>query len=278
MAAERNQEMSERPVRIGIIGYGAIGQQIASQGFGPKTEHRISSILVKPEYADAYSQREDLPFVTDVAAFLDRHPDLVIECAGSMALRELGTCVLEAGCDIVAASASALVDDALRARLVSCARSAGRSLYVPSGAIGAADALSAMRLAGLESVVYRGIKQPAAWRGSSAESLLDLDAVEDRQRFFQGTARAAAVAFPKNANVAATIGLAGLGLDATTVELFADPVVAGNCHEVEAHGVTGGFTFRMVGRPSADNARTSALTAYSLVHSALTRSAAIVLR
>ena len=268
--------MSTRQVRIGIIGYGAIGQQIAAQGLGP--EHCISSILVKPEYAGAYSQREDLPFVTDVATFLDGRPDLVIECAGSTALGELGTRILEAGCDIVAASASALVDDGLRARLESCARSAGRSLYVPSGAIGAADALSAMRLAGLQRVVYRGIKQPAAWRGSLAESLLDLDAVEVRQRFFQGTAREAADAFPKNSNVAATTGLAGLGLDATTVELFADPVIAGNCHEVEADGVTGNFSFRMVGRPSPDNARTSALTAYSLVHSAVTRSAAIVLR
>jgi aspartate dehydrogenase len=270
--------MSGLPVRIGIIGYGAIGQQITARGLGPKAEHYICAILVKPEYAGAYSQREDLPFVTDVATFLDRHPDLAIECAGSTALRQMGERVLQAGCDIVAASASALVDDALRARLASCARSAGRSLYVPSGAIGAADALAAMRLAGLQSVVYRGIKQPAAWRGSLAESVVDLDRVEVRQRFFQGTAREAAEAFPKNANVAATIGLAGLGLDATTVELFADPAIAGNCHEVEANGVTGGFTFRMLGRPSPDNAKTSALTAYSLVHSALTRSAAIVLR
>jgi aspartate dehydrogenase len=270
--------MRNRQVRIGIIGFGAIGQQITSQGFAASENHRLCAVLVKPEYAAAYASREDILFVSDLPAFLNQQLDLVIECAGNTALGKLAEPVLEAGCDIVAASASALVDDALRARLSDCARRGGTSLLIPSGAIGAADALGAMRLAGLRRVVYRGIKQPGAWRGSMAERLCDLGAVTVRQRFFQGTARQAAESFPKNANVAATIGLAGIGLDATAVELFADPTIAGNCHEVEAGGVTGGFTFRMVGQPSSDNARTSALTAFSLMHSALTRSAAIVLR
>ena len=94
-------------------------------------------------------------------------------------------------------------------------------------------------------------RRRAAWRGSPAEKLADLDRLTERTLLYEGTARDAALGFPQNANVAATIALAGLGFEATRVELVADPNAPGNIHEIEAEGATGKVAIRLAGEPSA---------------------------
>ncbi|MGM0562565.1 MAG: aspartate dehydrogenase [Pseudomonadota bacterium] len=252
---------------IGLIGFGGIGRALLDNLKHLETPDRVVSILVRPQYVDGLRAEfvGDCRFVGDLNEFVKRSPTLVVECAGSAALNDYGAPLLRQGIDLVAASSGALVDPALYETLTKAARSGQGRLMVPSGAIGAIDALAAMALAGLKSVTYRGIKPVAAWKGTAAEEHCNLDRLSSAQVFFQGNARKAASLFPKNANVAAIVGLAGLGLDSTQVELIADPGAQSNIHEINAEGSTGSLELRMSGVASTSNARTSALTVFSLL-------------
>ncbi|MCP5266643.1 MAG: aspartate dehydrogenase [Burkholderiaceae bacterium] len=261
-------------MRIGIIGYGAIGQAL-HRCLRAHASITVAGILVRPGGAARIGEI-GIPVCEDISSLLALDVSLVAECAGHEALRTHGLACLAAERDLVAISAGALADDALRDALGAAARSAGRQLIVPAGAIGALDLLQAGRLAGLDSVRYVGRKPPAGWRGSPAEECIDLDAVNAATPFFEGSARDAARLYPRNANVAATVALASLGLDAVRVELVADPDAPGNVHEVVAEGAAGRLQLRTESKPSLENPRTSMITAYSVAHAILDRRHAIV--
>ncbi|MEM7083006.1 MAG: aspartate dehydrogenase, partial [Pseudomonadota bacterium] len=170
----------------------------------------------------------------------------------------------------------ALADDTLRQSLRDQAAQHATQLQVVSGAVGALDALSAARAGGLRSVLYRGIKPPVGWLGSPAEERLDLANLKTASTHFRGTARDAALAYPKNANVAAAIALAGAGFDETQVELIADPRAHLNRHEINVSGEFGRFSFVIDGQALPDNPKSSALTAMSVVSALGRLNAAIV--
>jgi len=261
---------------VALVGFGGIARTVV-EAFGQEGRSgRLGPVLVRPARAADVAEAGLAP-VTTVEDLIAARPGIVAECAGQAAVAEVGPAVLEAGIDLAVISIGALADPRLADRLTGAAVAGGAQVILPAGAIGAVDALAAMRLAGLARVTYRSRKPPAAWKGSPAEDLANLEALAEATVLFRGTAREAATRFPKNANVAATVALAGTGLDATQVELVADPAAAGNTHEIEAESAAGRFRLEIQGRPSPTNPATSALTGWSLARALLNRSARIVL-
>jgi aspartate dehydrogenase len=266
-------------IGFGLIGYGGVAfDMLAALRSADAAEPRLLGVLVRPGRAGAARQRlGDVTCVQSSDALLALQPEIVVEAAGHGALASHGAAVLARGIDLVVASVGALADEELFECLRAAATAGGARMLLPAGAIGGVDALAAMRLAGLSAVRYRSIKPPVAWRGTPAERLVDLDRLPARTPFYEGTARAAALDYPQNANVAATIALAGLGFERTRVELVADPAAPGNLHEIEAEGATGRIAIRLQGKPSASNPKTSALTAPSLARAIVNRTASIVI-
>ena len=116
-----------------------------------------------------------------------------------------------------------------------------------------------------------------AWANTPVATLVDLAALTEPVTFFAGNARDAALRFPQNANVAASVALAGAGFEATQVELVADPAATGNRHRIMAEGAFGAFEFSVMGRVLPDNPKTSMLAPFSLARSVLDLRACVAL-
>lgn len=247
------------PLRIGFIGNGGITRSVreALSGTGG-VDHSVVAILARS------SCRADEPLLAHASDLIATAPAVVIECAGHGAVREYGEDILRAGIPLILVSTGALADAALQDRLIAAARAGGTAIILAPGAMAGIEALAAARIGGLTHVRYVGSKPPLAWRGTPAEDLLDLANLASAQSFFRGTAREAALAYPKNSNVCATIALAGLGFERTDVELRADPGVTKNVHHLSFAGADGQFAVEVAGEPSRTNPKTSALTAHSI--------------
>lgn len=251
---------------VALIGYGAIAQEVLKH-IGDDEPARIAAIVVRPGRVeevratvagrgiDVVSSLDDLPAA----------PDLVAECAGHSAVRDYGAVVLSRGIDFLVISIGSLADADLYESLERAARDGGAKLVLAAGAVAGADALAAARVGGLTRVTYTSRKPPRAWKGTPAEEVCDLDTVSEETTLYEGTADEAARRYPQNANVAATIALAGAGFDGTAVRLVADPAAGGNIHQLEAEGAFGSVSIEIRGKPLPDNPKTSTLAAHSVI-------------
>lgn len=248
-------------MHLGLIGYG----NIASTLVGLLDGVRVTALARPGRAAAAAGALPGAEVIEDVDALIAARPDLVVECAGQQAVFDSVLPLLRAGIDVVVVSIGALADDALHGALTEAARAGGARVILPSGAIGGIDLLSALSPSGETQVRYTGTKPPAAWKGTPAEDALDLDGLTSRAVFFEGTARDAARTYPKNANVAATLALAGGGFDRMQVALVADPEATGNLHAYSVETPAARFDIRIENKPSSGNVKTSAATIYSVL-------------
>ncbi len=227
---------------------------------------QVVKVLVRPESTTASLQLpEGATFAFSSDELLAAPLDLVVECAGHLALKNIGAAVLASGTDLLIASVGALANASVEELLLLAAKNSGAKLRIPSGALGGLDVLGAAKLAGIDSVVYSSRKHPSAWKGTPAEKILDLDTMKEAVTFFTGDARTAALDFPQNANVAAAVAMSGIGFEKTQVELMADPSASGNTHVIHALGKFGEISVTINGKTLANNPKTSMLAPLSLV-------------
>ena len=251
-------------MRLGIIGDGAIGKYVRDKAL--ERGHVIRALLLRSERMQNPAEALFDTLCVSRVADLPDDIDHMIDCAGHAALQTYGPDILRCGTDLTTVSLGALADADLFRSLEQAATEGGSRLHLASGAIGALDCLRAARVGNLQSVTYIGRKPPQSWKGSPAETRLDLDNLTaGANTHFDGSARDAATEYPKNANVAAAVALAGIGFDDTQVKLIADPDISENIHEVRATGDFGSFSFEIRGHSLPDNPRSSALAAMSVI-------------
>jgi aspartate dehydrogenase len=184
---------------------------------------------------------------------------------------------MAAGIDLVIVSTGSLADRTLWDEVSAASARGAAKVRLVAGALPGIDALAAAKLAGLTSVTLTSSKPPHAWKGTPAETTYDLDKIVAATVLYAGNARDAALTFPKNANVAATAALAGIGFEKTRVMLVADPAVTQNVHHLEATGAFGAMSLEIHANPSPDNPKTSHMAALSIMRVLENEVAAIVI-
>ena len=248
-----------------IIGCGSIGLEVINR-LNHDPAFKNTQILVRQnKFEKTLTEVGEKGRVVTNLADLDPFPDIVIECAGHDAVKDFGAYFLSKGCDFAIVSTGALSNFYVLEKLEKACLVGSSQLVIIPGAVGGVDALAAAGHDHIEEVVYTADKPPLSWLGTPAERKYDLSDIKKTTTIYEGSAREAASLYSKNANVVATIAMAGIGFDRTQVTLRADPKATGNSHHLLARGNFGELDMTTLGRSMPTNPKTSALTAFSII-------------
>jgi aspartate dehydrogenase len=187
-----------------------------------------------------------------------------VECAPPEAFMSIARPALAAGRTLVTVSGAAVLGNL---DIVPFAERNGGRIILATGALVGFDAVRAASEGVIHSVrmVTRKPPQSLASARYVIENQIELSGLTEPLRLFAGNARDGARAFPTNVNVAAALGLAGIGPERTELEIWADPAKTRNCHSITVDADSARFTLEIENVPSEENPGTGRITALSLV-------------
>ncbi len=234
--------------RVGIIGAGAIAKLIVDAcANGLVICDELIVYDFDPSAAEKLRAGTSFPLMLTASfeELIAKKPAVIIEAASQQAAKEYVPRIVQAGIELIVMSTGALLQ----------LPSLNAKVHVTSGAIGGLDAIAAAKIAGINEVTLTTHKPPKALEMTNTES----------QLVYEGTAEEAAIKFPREMNVAATLALAVRPVK-VRVRVIADPAVVRNAHEIHVNWRFGEMNFRFANDPHPDNPRTSALAAWSAIH------------
>ena len=251
-------------IKIGIIGCGAIGTQLANavdKKFKDKAElAAVCDKEVEKAKKLAGSLRKK-PKVLSIDKLI-KSADLVIECASAHISKDVARKCVKAGKDVVVMSVGGLLGAEV---LFKEARKKSVNIFLPSGAIAGIDGIKAASMAKIEKVTLVTRKPPQALSGAPyiLRKKIDLSKIKKETVLFHGSAKEAVKEFPANINVAAILSLAGIGPAKTKVKIIAVPGAKVNSHEIIAEGSFGKIRTLAENVPTPGNPKTSYLAILS---------------
>lgn len=245
-------------IRVGLFGLGAIGREVATAISSGIPGISLAGAVAR-DRENATSFLSSLPGAPPFlpTAELIRASDLVLEAASQAALVDLAPMVLEAGKDLMVLSSGALLG---RQEWVALAERRRCRILVPSGGIAGLDCVRAARVGEITKVSMETRKAPSRWKGAPyvVKHAIDLDAITAETLLFEGAATEACIGFPASVNVLATLSLAGIGPERTTIRIYAVPGLERNSHHVAVEGDFGRLRIEIENAASA-NPRTARL-------------------
>lgn len=252
------------PLTVGIGGFGAVGRKVAEA-----LDRGVEGLELK-----AVSARDHAKARRNMAGFRRAVPvvgladladcDIVVEGLPAAVFDEIANPAIDRGRIFVPTSVGQLLP---RPDLVERARATGARIVAPTGALLGLDAVRAAAEGEIYSVAMITRKPPGGLAGAPhlVENDISVEGLTEAKLVFSGSAREGAIGFPANVNVAAALALAGIGADATKLEVWADPDVDRNMHRIEVDADSCRFTLEIANVPSEENPRTGKNTALSVL-------------
>ncbi|MFN3002142.1 aspartate dehydrogenase domain-containing protein [Mycolicibacterium wolinskyi] len=184
-----------------------------------------------------------------------RAGDVVVEATTVESAQSIIGLTVAMGRDIVVCSAGALAEPNFLPQLSGPGR-----IILPAGAIGGFDLLAAAARAdrGEARAQHITVKRAAALGADPA--------LAEPVEVFRGSARDAALRYPRTSNSSVALALATVGLDRLEVIVMADPAADCTHHTVRWSSAVGRYEFRFHNTVDpASGGRTSAITAWSVL-------------
>ncbi len=253
-------------LKLAIAGLGAIGLKVAQRvdsGDIPGFELVAVSARDAAKAARKLEQLAHKPRLLPLAD-LAEVADVIVECVPASQFAVVAEPAVRRGRILMPLSVGALLG---QMHLVDVARQTGARIIVPTGALLGLDAVKAVAEGKVESVRITTRKPPAGLAGAPllVQRGLSVDNLEEPLLLFRGSAREAIKGFPANVNVAVALSLAGIGPDATEIDIWADPAVTRNTHTIVVKSDSSDLTMTIENIPSAENPATGHITALSVM-------------
>lgn len=260
---------------VALIGCGTIGKEIAFAIDSGRIKNASIVTLFDKVKSAAYELRSKLhhndPHIfSDFTEFISsrsfKDTDIVVEAASQDAVNSFCKKIVENGKSLMIMSVGALADQLLLSELLDKASHNQCHIYVPTGAIAGIDAIRSVRHL-IDYVMLSTTKSPKALSDAPFFNMAGFDPSKLNQKtvIYEGSAADAVKKFPSNVNVAAVLGLAGVGIENTMVKIIVDPNTDRNQHEITVNGKFGEMTLSVRNIPSPTNPKTSFLAVLSAI-------------
>lgn len=253
-------------IKIGIIGCGSIGS-ILAKSIEKDKDFKLSYLYdLKREKAIELAKKiqKKPKIVKEIKEMFDS--DLIIEAASQKAVKEYALGILD-HCDLMIMSVGVFANENLFNKVKEKAKLNNKKVYLPSGAILGLDGVKAASEGKIKKAILITRKPPKSLAGAPyiLEKKIDLEKIKKPTLIFEGSAKKAAVKFPKNINVSVALSLAGIGVKKTKVKIIADPSIKRNIHQIIVEGDFGKLETKSENLPLPSNPKTSYLAALSAI-------------
>ncbi|HDN86570.1 MAG TPA: DUF108 domain-containing protein [Candidatus Omnitrophica bacterium] len=250
-----------KKIKIGIIGCGAIGTNLASfiDTHFKNREIELYGIydIDKKKVCSFLNKLNKKPKKLDFEEVM-KGADLIIESANIAVAKEVLLKGLKYKKDLIILSVGVFVN---YPNLVKLAKKSASKVYVPSGAICGVDGLGAIKFSEVKRVTLTTSKSFHSLKG--AQLLTKLNSKSKKEKvLFRGNIKDAIKYFPQNINVAATIFLAS-GVKDIEVIVKLDPKLKRNVHQITVESDKAKIEVKVENVPTKVNPKTSFLAILS---------------